>query len=290
MKSAIVTGASGVLGSQVVRQLLDKGVTVHAFVRSAQSISPESGLHIHEVDLASGNFVIPAGVDAIFHLAQSKQYRDFPESARAVFDVNVASTVALADAAWRAGVASFVYASSGGVYAPPEGKPLAETDPLQRPETLGFYLGGKLAAESLILSYAQVMQIAVLRYFFIYGEGQGPDMLIPRLYRRVLNGESITIDGPNGLSVNPVHSVDAAAATIAAAGRAGVFNIAGPEHISLRAMCELFAEHAGRPVDVVATGDTDTSLFADISKMRSELVAPARTLAGELDTIRRCAE
>lgn len=290
MKSAVVTGASGVLGTQVVRQLLDAGVEVHAFVRDASRIDPAPGLVTHTVDLTSRSFELPAGVDTVFHLAQSKQFRDFPAAAPAVFEVNVASTVYLADAAHRAGVESFVYASSGGVYAPPTSGAIVESDSLQRPEKLGFYLGGKHAAESLVLSYAALMRVAVLRYFFIYGEGQEPEMLIPRLYRRVIAGETITVDGANGLAINPVNSIDAAAATIAAAKTSGVFNIAGPEEISLREMCEIFAAHAEREALIESNDSPSSSLFADISKMRTELVAPTIRVAESLDAIRRCAE
>jgi nucleoside-diphosphate-sugar epimerase len=114
----LVTGAAGLLGRATAIGLADAGVEVHALVRSKEQAFRDD-IVFHGTDLSQplDLKVLPAHVDAVFHLAQAREFRDFPGSAPAVFSINVASTASLLDYAYRAGATNFVYASSGGVYA-----------------------------------------------------------------------------------------------------------------------------------------------------------------------------
>ncbi len=289
MKTALVTGAAGLLGRAVVDVLADGSVEVHALVRSTAQAFREDVV-FHEVDLARplDEGALPGRVDAIFHLAQAREFRDFPAGALPTFAINVASTAALLDYASRVGTGSFVYASSGGVYPARAGAELTEDDPVQTPERLGYYLATKLSSEALVNSYAARFSTSVLRYFFIYGPGQERSMLIPRLYDRVRNGEPLSLQGEHGMRINPVHAADAAAATVAASRLEGAttVNIAGPETISLREMGELFGRDSGR-APVFESGDgAPVDLIASISRMGELLVPPAITLGESLSDIR----
>jgi UDP-glucose 4-epimerase len=289
MKTALVTGAAGLLGRATATALAEAGVEVHALVRD-KSQRFRDDIVFHEVDLARqlDAASLPDQVDSIFHLAQAREFRDFPASASTVFSINVASTAFLLDYASRAAVSSFTYASSGGVYKVQPTAALDENSALQSPSDLGYYLATKLASESLVASYAAQFAVISLRYFFIYGAGQARSMLIPRLYDRVRNGEAIGLQGHDGMRINPVHVSDAAAATIATAdltGRATV-NVAGPETVSLRDIGELFGADCGRePVFEVADG-VPGDLVASTAQM-AELLRPAGvTLRQTLSDIR----
>src|SRR5690606_34293126 len=102
-------------------------------------------VEFHTVDLGRpiDPAVLPSSIGAVYHLAQAREFRDFPGSALSTFTINVGTTAFLLDWAYRVEAKSFVYASSGGVYrsAP---TPITEDDPLQDQSTLGYYLGGKL--------------------------------------------------------------------------------------------------------------------------------------------------
>ncbi len=287
--TALVTGAAGLLGQATARALADDGVEVHAVVRSREQAFRDD-IVFHEADLSRPleSNALPERVDAVFHLAQAREFRDFPGSAPTVFSINVASTAFLLDYAHRAGATSFVYASSGGVYAGRSDAALTEESPLQSPSQLGYYLATKLSSEALVHSYSALFSVAALRYFFIYGAGQARSMLIPRLYDRVREGEALSLQGHNGMSINPVHVSDAAAATIAAANVEGAstINIAGPEIISLRDMGELFGHDLGRePLFEQAEGQA-TDLIASTTLMSEVLRAPTATLGDSLDDIR----
>ena len=289
MKTALVTGAAGLLGQAVTIALAEAGVEVHALVRSTSQAFRDDVV-FHEVDLAQplDTKTLPERVDVVFHLAQAREFRDFPETALPVFSVNLASTAFLLDYAYRVGAKSFVYASSGGVYAGKSKAALTEASPLQSPAQLGYYLATKLSSEALVESYSAQFSVAVLRYFFIYGLGQARSMLIPRLYDRVLNGEPISLQGECGMSVNPVHVSDAAAATVAAAQLKGgnTINIAGPEAVSLKEMGVIFGRHCGREALFEHSKGTANDLIASTAKMNELLLAPTITLSASLDDIR----
>jgi nucleoside-diphosphate-sugar epimerase len=289
MKTALVTGAAGLLGKATVDALADADVEVHALVRSAHQAFREDVV-FHEVDLTRPIDArsLPGAVDGVFHLAQAREFRDFPTAASTVFAINVATTAGLLDFAVSAGTSTFVYASSGGVYAGAGGQELTEEFPVQSPADLGFYLATKLSSEALVGSYASEFSTAVLRYFFIYGPGQARGMLIPRLYDRVRSGEALGLQGDAGMRINPVHAVDAAAATVAAGGlsESVTVNVAGPETLSLRDIGTLFAEDLGvEPVFELSPGDA-TDLIASTDRMGRLLRPPAITLRQALADVR----
>lgn len=289
MRTALVTGAAGLLGRATVMDLAAAGVEVHAIVREGTQRFHDDVV-FHEVDLARplDAAALPEKVDAIFHLAQAREFRDFPASALPVFSINVATTAFLLDYALRAGTQSFVYASSGGVYRPDAGVALTEDSPLQAPADLGYYLATKASSEGLVQSYSAQFATSSLRYFFIYGPGQSRSMLIPRLYDRVKAGEPISLQGEHGMRINPVHVADASAATIAAAKLEGgaTVNVAGPQTVSLREIAELFGQDAGiEPLFERAEG-VATDLIASTASMAGLLHAPGITLGDALADIR----
>lgn len=74
MNTAFVTGATGFLGVNIVRQLINAGVTVHALKRQTSDTSELDGLpiHWHVGDITNFSTVVeacPENVDAFFHAA-----------------------------------------------------------------------------------------------------------------------------------------------------------------------------------------------------------------------------
>lgn len=265
MKKVLVTGAGGLLGAHLVPVLQREGMEVIVASRDLLDLS-------RPLDSSS----LPAEVDAVIYLAQSSRFREFPDAAEDIFQVNTAQALALLDYARAAGATNFVYASTGGVYAPSD-EPLNESSTLQSP--MAFYPASKRAAEILIEAFASFMKIVVLRYFFIYGRGQKREMLIPRLVDNVLNGRAVTLQGEEGLRLNPVHAMDAACATAAAVGldRSAIVNVAGPETLSIRAMCEIIGSKLGRaPVFEVQPDQKPGHFIADTERMSALLGAPSR--------------
>lgn len=275
----LVTGANGLLGRSTI-QTLSSTYEVHALVHVFPH-NPVRGVIYHVADLSAAWDIkdLPSQFDTIIHLAQSPKFRDFPNSALDVFKVNIESTARLLDFAKRIGAKQFVYASTGGVYGY-GGEAFKENAPIVPLGQLGYYFGSKTCGEILVQSYASLFQVVVLRPFFMYGPRQNRRMLIPRLFDSVATGRPITLQGKDGIRINPIHVEDAVQAVLAAIDRpeSAVYNIAGLEVFSLRQIAEIFAVHLGLAPVFEAAGGEPQDVIADISLMRSKLHEPQRLL------------
>jgi len=278
MSRLLVTGASGLLGARFVALAASQGHEVCAVGRSAPE-PPQPNVRPIAMDLACplDRSALPPQIDAVLHLAQSRRFREFPDGAGDVFAVNVARTAELLDYAHGAGATHFVLASTGGVYAP-SAEPLTEDSALATKP--GFYPASKRAAELLAHPYAGLMTVAILRFFFIYGAGQGSDMLMPRLVASVREGRPIQLQGDDGLSLNPVHVDDAAAAVLAATEmeESATVNVAGPSTVTLREIAGLIGAELGVEPRFELDEGSAPSLVADTARMRRVLAEPRTDL------------
>jgi UDP-glucose 4-epimerase len=273
MRHILVTGAQGLVGSRLV-ELLAPEDRVYALGRgTAVSASANVVPIVADLSKPLDPALLPPRLDAIVYLAQSNRFREFPDGAADMFQINVAQPLALAEHGRRAGATRFVYASTGSVYAASDA-PVREDGPAPAD---GFYAASKRSAELLLRNYAPAIGVALLRFFYIYGRGQKSDMLLPRLVGNVRDGRTVTLQGEDGVRIAPLHASDAAAACIAALDLEGanIVNVAGPEALSLRRVCEIAGERLGRAPEFEVKPGSGQSLLPDISLM-AELLGPPR--------------
>jgi UDP-glucose 4-epimerase len=276
LTTVLITGASGLLGNSLCRRLSQSGLgVIGATHLPVGQGSPN--VEYRNVDFSSDWSVesLPQKVDFIIHLAQSANFRDFPNSAMDIFKVNIDSTARLLDYARKVGARQFIYASSGGVYGNGV-EAFNENANIVPPGQLGYYLGSKTCGEILVQSYSSVFKVVVLRPFFIYGRGQKRSMLIPRLMDAVASGKSITLQGENGICINPIHVEDASLAVTSALDlrENATFNIAGPDVLSIRQICDEMGKYLGRKPIYDCQEGRSNDLIADISAMRGQLINP----------------
>lgn len=288
VKKIIVTGASGLVGSHLVATL-SKTDEVHALSRSKiESTSPDITWHTVDLDQEVDYSSLPQDADVMIYLAQSDHFRDFPAKALEIFQVNTAQVLKALDFARATKIKSFIYASSGGVYGFPE-KDVSEEVTIPASGNLGFYLSTKLCAEILAENYAPFMNVVMLRFFFVYGVGQKRNMLIPRLVDNIQACKVITLQGEDGIKINPVHVSDAVRAIQAAVNLQGChrINVAGPTVLSLREICDTIGSKVGvQPIFEVNQTTSPGNLIADIESMKKLLVTPmCRFDSGILDLI-----
>jgi UDP-glucose 4-epimerase len=273
----LVTGPDGLLGRRVV-QFLSANHRVHAMTRRHElpAIENVSWLRHNLVEPVLPE--LPSRVDAVIHLAQSPYFREFPERAREIYEVGVGSTLRLLDWARSAGVKTFVYASSGGIYGHGNRGFKEDDNVMSLAGPLSFYFATKQCAELLVESYASCFTVIILRPFFIYGPCQRRAMLVPRLIRSVIKETEVLLKGQEGMRLNPIYVDDAAQAVAAALGltRSHKINIAGPDVLTLRHMCEIIGALVGKVPKYIVEDDADTmDLVGDITRMSQLLVRPS---------------
>lgn len=282
----VITGATGLIGRGLAAALAGAN-EVHCVARRPRH-SKDVVWHRHDLTQPGEPNGLPAHADAVVYLAQSEFFRDFPERSGEIFQVNTVSLLKLLDYARKAGCRKFVFGSSGGVYGTSE-QPMAETTPVAANGDLGFYLVSKLCSEMLVQAYDHLLETVILRYFFVYGEGQRRSMLVPRLVDRVRSGEPIALQGADGIRINPTHVADAVAATARAVQIAGshLINVAGPETLSMREVGVLIGNAVRREPRFSISDEAPGHLVAEIGRMR-ELLGPPQV--GFAEGLRRMLE
>jgi len=296
---AVVTGAAGFIGSQLVERLLDEGrevVGVDAFVDYYPRRVKEDNLRgargagrpftlvegaLQDLDLAP----ILSGAGEVYHLAAQAGVRaSWGQEFDRYTEHNVLGTQRLLEAAAAAAVPRIVYASSSSVYGGCESLPLREDSPCRPVSPYGVT---KLAAEHLCHLYARNMALPVvsLRYFTVYGPRQRPDMAFHRFLKAARDGQPLTVYGDGTQTRDFTYVDDIVSATRAAAtsGRAGAaYNVGGGERVALNDVLELLREVTGRRLEVrhEATQKGDMrDTFADTAAARRDLgFRPTMTL------------
>ncbi len=150
---ALVTGASGFVGSAVAKKLVEAGFSVRTLVRPTSPRAHLAGFDIAfvEGDLRDADSVrnAMAGVDYLFHVAAD--YRLWARDPGEIMRSNVEGTRNIMIAAKAAGVGRIVYTSSVATLAlRPDGVPIDETLPLDEMKAIGAYKRSKVAAERLV--------------------------------------------------------------------------------------------------------------------------------------------
>jgi len=205
MAQVLVTGAAGFVGSHLSEQLLAAGHTVvgvDAFIpyypraikeRNLATALANPAYTFHELDLRRAELApVLDGVEIVFHTAAMagllKSWQQFEE----YMSCNILATQRLLDAAVAANVGHFLHCSTSSVYGRfatgDERAPLAPISP---------YGITKLAAEELCRAYGEKdgLRFTILRLFSVYGPRQRPDMGYNIFIRKLLAGETITVDG-----------------------------------------------------------------------------------------------
>lgn len=244
---ALVTGATGFVGSHLAEALLRHGHEVTALARSsrkAEALTPQ-GVRVVPGDLhdAAALERAAAGQDIIYHVAGVVAARDEAEFLRANRD----GTRNILNAAERSGNPRFVLVSSLAAAGPsPRGVPLTGRE---TPHPVTGYGRSKLAAEQVVRGSS--LRWSVIRPPIVYGPRDREVLKVFRLAR--LRMAPVFGDGSQELSA--VHASDLAEALVAAGESAGtiggIYTACHPEVFTSTEFGHAVARAMGRSVTTI---------------------------------------
>ena len=246
----LLTGATGLVGGELLPMLLESGHRVRALVRDPRKL----GARRVNVQIALGDLADPfslrhamRGVETVVHLAAS--FRDQPQGT--IEELNGLGTWRLVRAAERAGVERFVYFSALGAM------------PFQRTR----FFRSKALAEHAV--EASELATTVFAPSIIYAPGDPRITLLERLAAL----PALPVSGSGDARYQPIAARDVAACVAAAlnGGEAARrrYELAGPDTLRYEEIAEIVAEAAGHhrplvhvPLPVVRAGLRAAELLA----------------------------
>ncbi len=238
-----VSGATGYIGMQLVKRLLQQGNLVHALCRSESKadLIREKGVRLFQGDILDRDSLRRAmsGCDRAYHVAAFAGI--WTRDPSVIFRINVEGSLNVIEEAKKSGIGRVVVCSTAGVFGPSAGEPVTE----EAPPPLTFftpYEASKMKMEeSLLRRVEKIPEVVVVNPTRVYGPGYLSESNgVTRMIIRYLQGKWHVLPGHGNSVGNYVHVEDVVSGHILAMekGRPGERYILGGDHLTYR---ELFA-------------------------------------------------
>jgi dihydroflavonol-4-reductase len=254
---ALVTGATGFIGANVARVLLERGRSVRVLARASSDRGNLKGLDLEVVDGdlrdASATSAAVRGCDEVYHVAA--EYTFWSRRPEEIFESNVAGTTNVLEASLHHGVRRVAYTSTVGTIGlggdAARGTPRDERSPFAEGQFTGNYKRSKLEAERVALGYVdRGLPLVVVN----------PSAPVGPWDRKPTPTGKIVVDFMRGsmpafldTGLNIVHVRDVAVGHVLAAekGRVGERYILGNRNLSLAEILGMLAQLSGRKAPTI---------------------------------------
>jgi UDP-glucose 4-epimerase len=218
MKTILVTGGAGYIGSHTVVELLKNPEYDVIIVDNFSNSNPEIINRLYELTQRPikiyhrdcreqlDDILTQHKVDAIIHFAAYKSVGESVESPIQYYDNNINSLLNMLDTAKHFDIKNFVFSSSCSLYGNLKELPATEESPLSEPESPYAYT--KLMGERILQDFSKVntdMKIVALRYFNPVGAHESgligespinkPNNILPVICNSAETGEEMMVFG-----------------------------------------------------------------------------------------------
>ena len=209
MKTALVTGAAGFIGSFVCHNLLAFGWRVVGVdsmsdyydvtlkeARESRLLNNENYRSVHDKVETPGllmSLFVEEKPDAVIHLAAQAGVRYSIENPRSYLESNIVGTFELLEAARAYPPKHMLLASTSSAYGANTVMPYEET--IKADHQMSFYAATKKSTEVMAHSYAHLydLPITMFRFFTVYGPWGRPDMALFKFTKALLNDDPIDV-------------------------------------------------------------------------------------------------
>jgi len=293
MKTILITGGAGFIGSTLADALLAQGMRVVCvdnfdpfYNRSIKEANISKALQHSEYTLVEADIrdsekmrhcmekYLP---DTVVHLAAKVGVRPSIQNAEEYYSVNVMGTLTLLNAMQQIGINRMVLASSSSIYGNSHSTPFSEKDTVDHP--ISPYAATKKAAELLAHTYHHLhgFDIFCLRFFTVYGPRQRPDLAINKFTDLILKEEPIPVFGDGSSARDYTYVADIVSGIRAAIEQLkgyDIINLGESQVITLSELIGTLETLIGKKAIInrkeKQPGDVDVT-FADISKAKELL-------------------
>ena len=269
MAHYLVTGAAGFIGARVVELLLDQEHRVVGLdnVNDAYDarlkqwrldrLLVREGFQFHRADIRDREALeqvweTSGKLDGVVNLAARAGVRPSVEDPWVYLETNATGTLNVLEECRKRGVRKFVLASTSSLYGSHNDVPYREDADTTRP--LSPYAASKKAAETLCYTYHYLhrLDVAVLRYFTVYGPAGRPDMSLFRFIQWIAEERPVLVYGDGTQSRDFTYIDDIARGTVAALKLSGfnVINLGSDQPVVLNDAIRLIETLVGRPAQI----------------------------------------
>jgi UDP-glucuronate 4-epimerase len=288
MKTVLITGVAGFIGSNTAKKILAAGDRVIGIdnlndyyktdwkKQNLLELEENPNFTFHQVDIrdleALQKIAEKEKIKVIIHLAARAGVRASIENPLLYEEVNVRGTFNMLELAKDHQIKQFVFASSSSVYGNQEKIPFSETDSVDNP--ISPYAATKKAAELIAHTYAHLYGIncIALRFFTVYGPGGRPDMAPYLFTEAILTNKKIKKFG-DGSSRRDYTYIDDIVEGVIAATKLDrnyeIINLGNNTPVSLNEFIQTLEEITNQKMSFeqldMQPGDVEQT-YADISK------------------------
>lgn len=264
MKTILVTGANGFIGSALVSNLVAKGFNVIKFNSSDGDISEVNFINIYNNQ----------NIDHIFHLAAKIFVPDSWNMPMNFYKTSVLGTGNILELCRNQNI-SLTYVSAY-LYGAPDKLPISEHDILKPNNP---YAHSKYLAEELCKFYSENydVKITIARPFNIYGKKQKGIFLIPHIIKQVLNDDIIKVKDlkPKRDYIYLDDLIDGLVKTLDAKKQYSIYNFGSGSELSVSEIIQIIQNTVGAKKEIISEKQERKNeimnIIADISMAKNDL-------------------